>query len=75
MNLIENWRQAWRYYSVWAFAALAALPDLYNALLAAGLMDADAMPPVATWSVRIVAIAGIVLRFVRQHRPKDAAPE
>lgn len=68
-KLISDWRQAWRYYSVWALAVLVALPDLYNALQAAGLMDADAMPPVAAWSVRIVAIAGLVVRFVNQKKP------
>lgn len=74
MKLIENWRQAWRFYSVWAMAVLAALPDLYNMLLAAGLLEADAIPPLAAWSIRIVAIAGIVVRFVKQKRPEPPAP-
>lgn len=74
-KLIEDWRQAWKFYSVWALAVLVALPDLYNALLAAGLLDADAMPPVAAWSVRIVAIAGLVVRFVNQKKPEGLPPE
>ena len=74
-KLIEDWRQAWKYYSVWALAVLVALPDLYNALLAAGLLEADAMPPMAAWSVRIVAIAGLVVRFVNQKKPEGLPPE
>lgn len=74
-KLIEDWRQTWKFYSVWALAVLAALPDLYNALLAAGLLDAEAMPAAASWSIRIVAIAGIVFRFVNQKKPEGLPPE
>ena len=74
-KLIEDWRQAWKFYSVWALAVLVALPDLYNALLAAGLLDAEALPPVASWSIRIVAIAGLVVRFVNQKKPEGLPPE
>ena len=73
-KLIEDWRQAWRFYSVWAFAVLAALPELYNLLQAAGLLDDGSIPPVAAWSVRAIAIAGIVSRFIRQKRPETPAP-
>jgi hypothetical protein len=72
-GIIENWRHAWRYYSVWAMAVLVALPDLYNALLAAGLLEAEAMPPLASWSIRIVAIVGLVVRFIKQKRPEPPA--
>lgn len=74
MKLTDDWRHVWRYYSTWAMAVLVALPDLYNALLAAGLLEAEAMPPVASWSIRVVAIAGIVARFVQQRKP-SAPPE
>lgn len=71
MKLIENWREGLRFYTTWAMAVLVALPDLYNLLLASGLLEAEAMPPVAAWSIRVVAITGLVLRFVRQKRPSE----
>ena len=73
--LIEDWRQAWKFYSLWALAVLAALPDLYAMLTAAGLLDSEQMPDVATWSIRILAIAGIVVRFVNQKKPEGLPPE
>lgn len=73
MALIADWKQGWKFYSTWALALLAVLPDAYNAILAAGLLNAEDMPDVASWAIRIVAVLGIVSRFVSQTRP-DAAP-
>ena len=72
-QLIENWRQAWKFYSVWAFAVIAALPDLYNALAAFGAFED--MPDAASWTVRGAAILGIVVRFVSQQKPEGAPPK
>lgn len=74
-RLISDWRQGWKFYSTWFFATLAVMPDVYNALLAAGLLSADVMPETAAWIVRLVAIAGIVSRFISQAKPDAAKPE
>lgn len=74
-KIISDWRQGWKFYSTWALALLAVMPDVYNALLAAGLLDAEVMPELASWAVRLVAIAGIVSRFISQTRPDAAKPE
>ena len=66
-QLIENWRQAWKFYSVWA------LPDLYNMLAAFGAFED--MPEAASWTVRGAAILGIVVRFVSQQKPEGAPPK
>lgn len=74
-HLIADWRQGYKFYSAWALALLAVMPDVYNALLAAGLLDAEVMPEAASWAVRLVAILGIVSRFISQTRPDAAPPE
>lgn len=68
MKLIPEWKRAWRFYSVWAFAVIVALPELYNAAATLGLFDAA--PATLLWSMRGLALAGIVARFVDQARPR-----
>lgn len=71
-HIIDDWRHGWRYYSVWAYACLGALPSLYDLLAATGWFGAlDDAPGALAWTVRALAVAGIVIRFVRQHRPPD----
>lgn len=69
--IVPGWRDVWRYYSAWALAVLALIPDLYGALVTAGLVTGEDMPAVAAWLVRGVAIAGIVGRFINQARPRE----
>lgn len=73
IHLIEGWKQGWKFYSVWGYAVLLALPDVYNALAAFGAFDD--LPQQATWAIRTISAAGIVLRFVSQSRPEGAAPQ
>ena len=74
-KIISNWREGWKFYSAWALALLALMPDIYAALLAAGLIGGSDMPETAAWLVRIVAIAGVVARFVNQAKPEGLPPE
>lgn len=73
--LIASWREGWKFYSVWALAVLGALPEIMQALIASGLLTSEEMPEFAKWSVRAVAIAGIVSRFISQAKPSIAKPE
>ena len=73
--IVSDWRDVLRYYSTWALAVLALVPDIYAALLAAGLLTGDDMPDAATWLVRGVAILGIVSRFINQAKPDGLPPK
>lgn len=68
--MIEDWKKAWRFYSVWAFAIVGILPDAYNAIVAAGLLGGADTPDALTWGMRFAAIGGILLRLVKQAQPK-----
>ena len=69
LRLIADWKKAWTFYSTWAFVVLGALPDIYNALISSGLFDSADSPEGLTWSIRAAALAGLLLRLVRQYRP------
>lgn len=64
MKLITDWHLSWKLLSVWAFALIGAMPDLYNGLAAIGWIDS--IPEPAVWVIRIMAGAGIICRLVRQ---------
>lgn len=69
-TVIDDWKKAWKFYSVWAFAIVAAIPDAYNAVIASGLLDGSGASETLTWSIRAAAIGGLLLRFVKQAQPK-----
>ena len=73
--LVDDWRDVWKYYSTWALAVLAVTPDIYNALLAADLLNTDDVPDYAAWAIRGVAILGIVSRFINQQKPTGLPPK
>lgn len=69
IRLIDDWKRAWKYYSTWALVVLGALPDIYNAIVASGLLDSTDVPDQFTWTARLVALAGLIMRLIRQYRP------
>ncbi len=69
LTVVGDWRKAWRFYSVWAFAVVGILPDAYNAIVASGMLGGADTPEYLTWSMRAAAIGGILLRLVKQVQP------
>lgn len=72
--VVSDWKRVFKFYSTWALAVLALVPDIYAAVVAAGLFNGDDMPEMAAWLVRGVAIAGIVGRFINQAKPEGLPP-
>ena len=66
MQLVDDWKQAWRKFSVWAFIVLGAMPDIYSGVQALGWLDDKAVPPAFVWSIRFAAAAGLALRLIKQ---------
>ena len=64
--LIDEWKQAWRMLSVWAFALIGIAPDLYTGIIAMGWLDDANVPPSFVWTLRGLAVVGIAGRLLRQ---------
>jgi hypothetical protein len=64
MQLIENWKQAWKLFSVQALALLAALPVVWMSLPE----DIKAMVPAdwMKWIMVAIAIGGLFGRMIAQ---------
>jgi len=63
-KLIENWKSAWRWFSVQALVVLAALPVIWTTL--PDDLKADVPQSWVKWIMMIVAIGGLAGRFVQQ---------
>lgn len=66
IKLVENWKKGWQWFSVWAFALIVffaqnPLPPEVVAILP---------KPLADNLITLVAVCGVILRFVQQN-PTD----
>lgn len=68
IEVIVHWRHAWKLTSVWVFVVIGAFPDIYNAVVAAGLHDE--LPDTAKICLRVLAVVGIALRLIKQNVDK-----
>lgn len=66
MRFVANWRDAWRWFSVQAFAVIIALPMVWMALPP----DVKAMLPDGwgQWIAVAIAAAGLLGRLVDQNK-------
>ena len=63
IQLVENWKQAWRFWSVRIWIILAALPQVLP------LLGAETLAYLPTWmgnAVSVAALLGVVARVVKQ---------
>lgn len=75
--LIEDWRKAWKMYSVWFFALLMAFPELYNAAISSGLIAQAEVPPLFSKLVTLISFMGMASRLVGQKQKsiEELSPE
>ena len=66
MRLVENWKEAWTWFSVQAMAALVALPVAWTMLPE----EVKAMIPAdwVKWIMVAIALGGLVGRMVDQQK-------
>lgn len=70
MQLVPDWRSAWKWFSMWCFALLTALPMVWANLPP----DVKAYIPAkyGIWIVIALAASGAIGRVIDQ-KPKDAS--
>lgn len=74
-HFIPEALQAYKLLSTWAFAAIFAMPEAYQAAGSLGLLTVDTIPPKFQWMVRCGGIVGLYLRLVRQRVKQPPAAE
>jgi hypothetical protein len=66
LELIDGWKKFYSMYSIWFFAALGSLPDLFNLAIQNGLITSASAPELLTRAINLVAFVGAASRLVKQ---------
>ena len=66
LTFVDEVRLWYRMYSVWFFAILGLLPDLYNLAVQSHLFEGDAAPVVLARIMNVIAFLGAASRLVQQ---------
>lgn len=66
IELVGNWKEMYKMYSIWAMAVLGSIGDIYNILLQAGLLEGTALPETYVRIMNAVAVAGVIARLIKQ---------
>lgn len=66
LELIAEARKWYTMYSIWFFAALGCLPDLFNLAIQNGLITSASAPVLLTRVINLVAFVGAASRLVKQ---------
>lgn len=72
--LVDNWREAWKFYSLWAYAVVAALPQIAELAAQFGILSADAgnVPESFASLLKWAAFFGALVRLLKQLKPAQA---
>lgn len=66
ITLVDEAKQFYKLYSIWFFAILGLMPDLYNLAVDNHLVDGGNAPAFLARVINIVAFAGAAMRLVKQ---------
>jgi hypothetical protein len=72
MNLIKNWRDAWKWYSVWALSAATTVGGITAYLPPSALVAPVLFFPEYTWGsligavVAVLGVSGLIGRVISQ---------
>ena len=79
MKLIDNWKDAWRWYSTWSFASIATIQGSVLAFITPEQLAAPVLfYPEWTWGaasqavVAFLAVSGGIGRLISQTPKADA---
>jgi hypothetical protein len=65
-ELITDWKQAYSFYSMWAFALLGMAPEIFNLAVQYGMVESTAAPALLATVIKTVAFVGALTRMVKQ---------
>lgn len=56
LSIVGHWRDTLRYYSTWGLAIVAESPNIWNAAIASGVLEAGDVPGEFAWATRALAV-------------------
>lgn len=73
--LVDDWRKAWSFYSTWALAFIALLPELWNSIAISGITDAGDVPAAFSYTLKGGVFVALLLRQVKQVKTAPDRPD
>ena len=73
ITVVDDWKKAWKWYSTYALALVAFLPEIFNALLAGDYLGGAPVSDDFSFWLKAAAAGTFVLRTLKQV-PKPEAP-
>lgn len=75
ITILDHWKQAWKFYSTWFLLLLAESPNIWNAAIAAGVFEVEAVPGEFAWMTRIASVGTFIVLYIKQLPKRPAPPE
>lgn len=66
LQLIDDWKKAYKLYSIWFFVILGSLPQLWDTAVQSGLMETALIPPAFKALVGTISAIALVMRLIKQ---------
>lgn len=68
-TVLDHWKQAWKFYSTWLLLLVAESPNIWNAAIAAGVFEVEAVPGEFAWMTRLASLGTFFVLYIRQRMP------
>ncbi len=65
-RLVEDAAKWYKMYSIWVFAFIAVLPDIWNLVVESGLLQDTEVGQKLNATIKLVSLLGAVMRLVKQ---------
>lgn len=73
LRLVQNWRSAWKWYSVHIMLVIVALPEIWGYF---PQEFKDSLPPgTLKYVMMFLGVSAILARMFSQEKPKDDEPD
>lgn len=66
LQLVADAGKWWKMYSIWAFAFIAVLPDIWNLVVSSGLLEDTQVGQKLNAIIKIATIIGAAVRLIKQ---------
>jgi hypothetical protein len=64
--LVEDWRKALKFLSLWAYLLIGMAPTLFDLAVQYDIINATEVPPIFSTLIKLMAFGGAVVRLVNQ---------
>jgi len=66
IELIDGWRQAWRFYTFWMSVIVAVTPDLLNLAIQHEVLKVEEVPAWFSYTLKMLTFTWMAARLIKQ---------